>query len=174
MVRVFCCLCFLFPSQGLPRSTSSCGHQQKQGVALALETHVAAQLINKSPTRVRGGPWTFKELTKPDLQEIAGAASCKSLTELWTYAEGLGASSKLWKHLRNLKMDPLQRPVPKVASRPVPSRVLDVSIRVPKIDAKLARRRSGTKMSGQSRSGAEMRFEKLPKTKQASFQGPTV
>ena len=139
-----------------------------------MEAHIAAQLVSKAPSQVRGGPWSQKDLADGDLAEIRGAAKCSSLTQLWSFAETCGPHSKLWKHLRNLKLTPLPQSRPKpLAVRPVESKVLNVRIKVCREDVQVAKSRSGARTPGTSLSGAQKRFHKLSLPKKVMKTCPT-
>ena len=125
---------------------------------MALEAFLAAQLILAKPKVVRGGPWLAKELGNRDWEELKAAAACKGLVELAQLAESLGPQSKLHKHLKDRKFEAAPQ---RTRASTVKVKLLNVSIKVPHLNVKASKSRSGTQ-----RSGSERRFHRLglPKT----------
>ena len=126
---------------------------------MALEAHLAAQLIQKDPWHTRGGPWLGLKLTKEDKEEVKAASRCKTLMDLQSLGESLGPSSRLQQHLKGLQFRPVTAPTgPAVArDKVVELEALEVKIKMPRMNAKVSRKRSGTNFSG-----AYRRFHKLP------------
>ena len=120
---------------------------------MALEAFLAAQLILAKPKLVRGGPWLAKELGKRDWEELKAAAACKGLVELAQLAESLGPQSRLYKHLKDRRFEAAPRHT-RASRKKV--RLLDVSIKVPHLNVKASKSRSGTRMSG-----SEKKFHRL-------------
>lgn len=112
--------------------------------ALAVEALCAARAITQAPRRARGGPWLLADV---DRAEIKMAASCATMSDLFSLLPSLGSGSSLRAHLANTSFRSLPASGGK-APRGAPKDVLRVMRR--RRSGKPGRTRTTPSASGQS------------------------